>query len=45
MVKFRFSEKAIKFGVVHLVLTLLSNIKSKWKITPNFSGLLRKPGF
>ena len=45
MVKFRFAEKATKFKVVfHLVLTLLSNVKSKWKIIPKFCGLLRKPG-
>ena len=27
----------------HLVLTLISNFKSKWKITSDFCGLLTKP--
>ena len=43
LVKFSFSKKATTFlsYLIHLDLTLLSNLETKWKITKK-SGLLRK---
>ena len=42
-VKFRFSKKATNFETIsHLICCLLSKCQIKWKITPNFLGLLRK---
>ena len=44
--KFMYYEKATKFEEnSHLVLTLLSNVKTKTEISSNFCGLLRKPQF
>ena len=43
LLKYRFSERATNiWSYFHLVLTLLVNVKSKWKIIPNVCGLLRK---
>ena len=41
--KFSFSEKAKKFGVItHLIWRLARKRQIKWVITPNFCGLLRE---
>ena len=43
--QFRFSEKAKYFGKksTYLLLKLLFSVKTKWKISLIFCGLLRKP--
>ena len=41
--KFIYSEKATKFEKeIHFVLTLLSNFKTKWKMSATYLGLLKK---
>ena len=38
-----YSEKATKFEKeIHFVLTLLSNFKTKWKMSATYLGLLKK---
>ena len=45
-IKFLYSEKPTKFEeIAHFSLTLLSNVKKKWKIFSNFCGLYLKFGW
>ena len=42
LLKFRYCENAKKFEKIsHLVLKLLSNVKTKWEVFSNIYGLLR----